>query len=234
MIMANKLIRFQRHYIAFNFHSVFFSLSIKLTVLLSFSSNISAQDFIYLKNDSVLWTPSAKLHFAANSIAKLNAKHQVVFGFLNEERFLWTKYRLIKFKAGSEIQFDDEGNVRSGVLAENMNLRTPAGFVNFKAGRQVQFDDNGNVISGFLLRNTWLKNGENEILFKEGSYIQFDEQGNIIEGRLAQKHHLECTDGKARNFKNGEIIYFNKEHKVIYQEKKKNKGKPKENKPNKE
>ncbi len=217
MLMPNafKYTNFFSNLIDFYIKKSLYFMNLNLLLFL-FSNQVSAQNYIYLSKDSILWTANAKIDFTGNSFVELNNHQKVIYGFLHNQRYLWSKQHLVKFKAGSEIRFDNQGNVIMGVLAENMNLRTTEGFVNFKEGKPVEFNSGGKVISGYLLRNTFLNSGANQILFKEGTYILFDEKGNVIEGILAQKHHLECTDGKSRNFKSGTFIKFNKDYQVIY------------------
>lgn len=197
------------------------ALVISIIVLAPFfrAQFVLAQDTIYFKNDTTIWTIGPKIGLMADSAVLLDNNDKIISGFIYKEQYLWTATRLIKFKAGSEIKFDDNGNVKSGILAEKITLKTTGAYVAFKSNSKIYFNETGKVTQGFLLRNTIFQNNGTSILFKAGTFIRFGIIGNVIKGTLAERKNLDCNDGKSHVFKPGDSIKFNDELLVIVQNK---------------
>ncbi len=182
----------------------------------------NAQDTIYLPNDTSLWTTGPKLVFIANSIAETNEDGKVISGFIKETQYIWTATRLIKFKASSQIQFDTKGNVILGILTDNIELRTAGGFVFFMKDKEIRLNEKGKVIEAYILRNILFKSKTKEIMFKAGSFIRFDSIGNVQYGTIAERQRFDCNNGENRAFSVGSTIEFDKEFKVIIEDKETN------------
>jgi hypothetical protein len=177
---------------------------------------VSAQDTLFLKNDSLMISTGPKIYFKGDTNIIVNKKGEIIEGILLRNNYLWSGRRLLLFREKSLIRFNQKGNVIAGYLAEMAALFTAKQTLNIRGNSYVVFSDEGFLREGELSSDMSFPVNGKPIEFKRARKVYFNDDGQLIGGTLSKREQLLNTEGKTKAYRSGTTVFFNEESEVVF------------------